>query len=858
MVDISIEIIVFEILTRVPAKVVGRCKSVCKTWCSLLSTQDFAKLHCSRAFVSTNQRILFVGDLTCSVHPIDIQSCDYGAGAVAPFPWDDISIHSNLDGLLCVCLNRTSELVLWNPTTGAYKRLPTDDYHGFYEHSLDAVGLYINASEDYNVLHIKRRGGQYCVSVYSRILESWRDIPFVTKPEYLSLSFHWSSGTLCGDILYFVVKESYIEGVNVLVCFDVNLEQFKEIAFPPVRPMGIFLGELVDVRNELHMFISSGYRDMTIELWKLEGEHWVKVLACTELPSMPLDLWCSMTHFMTNGKFQFTMTNGQLNDNNDASAEKVKRSAEKRKERNARYYASQKENRPPQDPNVASTSSPSTPKSLKRKYNARCYASRRDGSTPTTTLPGVNEEYMPQRSRGITIQPRTLLPQFRDTIGIPSIRDGNVANDRVLNRRVTREVSQGICHDNVEVDPYNFVYDGIPRDHRVLKTRNPCVHCGAKLFPGEFATFCCMSGKTKLANSEIPSELYRLFTSQDEIRKTFRHHIRAYNTNFSFASMGVTLDNTLNNMRDGVYTFRAHKGIYHQIPPLVSSDGVARYLQLYFYDPDTELDLRLQWPNLDRNITQIIRRVLSTNPYVHTFRSLAELGPLDNYRVTLNASVELDQRVYNRPTTSEPYFGCYDPLSYPLFFPNGEEGWHPNIPRQGESMTRTDNNEDNIDEEMEETSTSRRRTTVAMREYYCYKFQIRSTDNVLLLGGRLLQQFVVDVYIKLETSRLQYCEQNQAKIRADLYQGVVDCVNAGEVNPNRVGRRIVLPASFIGGPRDMRRRFLDSMTIVQDDGKPDIFLTMTCNPNWPEICDNLKPGQTAQDRADLVSRVFHA
>ncbi|XP_076903435.1 uncharacterized protein LOC143558493 [Bidens hawaiensis] len=75
---------------------------------------------------------------------------------------------------------------------------------------------------------------------------------------------------------------------------------------------------------------------------------------------------------------------------------------------------------------------------------------------------------------------------------------------------------------------------------------------------------------------------------------------------------------------------------------------------------------------------------------------------------------------------------------------------------------------------------------------------------------------------------------------------------------NRVGQRIVLLASFIGGPRDMRRQFLDAMTLVQDDGKPDLFLTMTCNPQWPEICDNLKPGQTAQDRPDLVSRVFRA
>ncbi|XP_076940460.1 uncharacterized protein LOC143609647 [Bidens hawaiensis] len=291
--------------------------------------------------------------------------------------------------------------------------------------------------------------------------------------------------------------------------------------------------------------------------------------------------------------------------------------------------------------------------------------------------------------------------------------------------------------------------------------------------------------------------------------------------------MGVTLDDTMNTMRDSVYTFRAHKGIYHKIDQLVSRDGTPRYLQLYFYDPDTELDHRLRWPNLDERITKMLTSILSTNTYVNTFRSLAELGPLDNYRVTLNASVELDQRVYNRPTTSEvagiwvegndnitsykrsivvygryeysqtiqPYFGCYDPLSYPLFFPN-------------------------------EANTRSGRTTVAMREYYCYKFQIRSTEN--------------------------------AKIRADLYQGIVDCVNAGEVLPRRIGKRIVLPAYFIGGSRDMRRRFLDAMTLVQDDGKPDLFLTMTYNPGWPGIRENLKDVQTAQDRPYLVSRVFRA
>ena len=31
---------------------------------------------------------------------------------------------------------------------------------------------------------------------------------------------------------------------------------------------------------------------------------------------------------------------------------------------------------------------------------------------------------------------------------------------------------------------------------------------------------------------------------------------------------------------------------------------------------------------------------------------------------------------------------------------------------------------------------------------------------------------------------------------------------------------------------------------------------MTCNPKWPEIPKHLKPGETVENRPDLVSRVF--
>jgi hypothetical protein len=46
------------------------------------------------------------------------------------------------------------------------------------------------------------------------------------------------------------------------------------------------------------------------------------------------------------------------------------------------------------------------------------------------------------------------------------------------------------------------------------------------------------------------------------------------------------------------------------------------------------------------------------------------------------------------------------------------------------------------------------------------------------------------------------------------------------------------------------------MAIVRRYGKPDLFITMTCNPKWEEIVSALKPGEIANDRLNLVTRVF--
>ena len=47
------------------------------------------------------------------------------------------------------------------------------------------------------------------------------------------------------------------------------------------------------------------------------------------------------------------------------------------------------------------------------------------------------------------------------------------------------------------------------------------------------------------------------------------------------------------------------------------------------------------------------------------------------------------------------------------------------------------------------------------------------------------------------------------------------------------------------------------MAILSYFGKPDPFITFTCNPKWPEITRELLLHQSAADRPDLTAWVFY-
>ncbi|KAI3670387.1 hypothetical protein L1987_87978 [Smallanthus sonchifolius] len=279
MAYLAVELIIFGILARLTPKDVVKCKSVCREWRAMLSTQEFERAHLSRSSLPSSQRTLFIRES------------------------NGVAILAHLDGLLCVCLHQTSELVLWNPTTNAYKHLSTPEGHGRYTDIADTVGLYNGPSNDYNVLHVTRTSDVIAAHIYSRNLGTWRKIPFKTKPGFLHRTFYWSHGTLCGDTLYFTVCECWVVGRNLVIAFDTTTEQVKEISFPPVPPAGIFHGVLANVQDSLQMVLTTGMQEMSLGIWALQGDHWVNLFLAPPIPPVPLSLWISITHYMTNGRW---------------------------------------------------------------------------------------------------------------------------------------------------------------------------------------------------------------------------------------------------------------------------------------------------------------------------------------------------------------------------------------------------------------------------------------------------------------------------------------------------------------------------------------------------------------------------
>ena len=81
-------------------------------------------------------------------------------------------------------------------------------------------------------------------------------------------------------------------------------------------------------------------------------------------------------------------------------------------------------------------------------------------------------------------------------------------------------------------------------------------------------------------------------------------------------------------------------------------------------------------------------------------------------------------------------------------------------------------------------------------------------------------------------------------------------LTTGYTHPDVPKKESHLPGSTHGSPHHMATLAKNALVLVSDWGCPCVFLTLTCNPKWPEIQSQLLNGQTAFKRPDETAPVF--
>ncbi|KAF8092050.1 hypothetical protein N665_0426s0008 [Sinapis alba] len=403
-------------------------------------------------------------------------------------------------------------------------------------------------------------------------------------------------------------------------------------------------------------------------------------------------------------------------------------------------------------------------------------------------------------------------------------------------------------------------------------------------------TLCCGQGQVVLpALKEPPDVLKSLIFGEDKLSKHFQKNIKPYNMVFSFTSLGGKVERSVKKGL-GPDMFQLHGENYHLLGSLRPSDGnIAKFGHLYIADTENEVKNRAnclsnsslagQVKKSDALREEIIKALMDmlneVNPYVKKFRSARErfdTNPKDAFHMKIISDRLKDGRTYNTPTSSEvaalipgdfnldmdkrdivlqkhsgklmrinEIHASYLPLQYPLLFAYGEDGFRLGIKKGVTEATK-----------------KQKKATISMRQHYAYRLHERKNESGHLLHSRrLFQQFLVDAYTTIESNRLRYLKLNQSTLRSDSFDSIKESETAGKTNMDEQGTEFVLPASFTGGPRYMKNNYLDAMAICKHFGFPDLFITFTCNPKWPELTRflktrNLKP----EDRPEVICRIF--
>jgi len=124
----------------------------------------------------------------------------------------------------------------------------------------------------------------------------------------------------------------------------------------------------------------------------------------------------------------------------------------------------------------------------------------------------------------------------------------------------------------------------------------------------------------------------------------------------------------------------------------------------------------------------------------------------------------------------------------------------------------------------------------------------------LHLMGRLAQEYVLVQHSRHVEDMLDF--QRHSKVQS-LFRRKDAAAPAGDGAAPGAGSRVSMASSVPGSFKYNTALVDDACAVTNVYGAPSLFITFTCNPKWQEITDALEKGQSWEDRADIVNRVFH-
>lgn len=274
------------VLFRLPVKPLLRFRCVSKGWCSLIDSKAFVKKHHKR-MIECNTRGVIINGYGEEFYLTDFESLNSGADDAVAVPIDGplktllsgAECFGVVNGLLCLAKNQMNELLIFNPSTRKARKIPSAPAEFPRSFDFSEIGLcgfgYDHVNDDYKIVkiaecNVKFRG--IMVIVYSLKTNSWKRIQNVPSS---NTQFLGDRGKFANGALHWFTIKDVMEYSNI-VSFDLVLEQFKEIPFPP---NGTFARSLVSVEESLGILYKYSTR---VDVWLMNntgvGNLWSKAL----------------------------------------------------------------------------------------------------------------------------------------------------------------------------------------------------------------------------------------------------------------------------------------------------------------------------------------------------------------------------------------------------------------------------------------------------------------------------------------------------------------------------------------------------------------------------------------------------